>query len=140
MFSPRHAYAREWFRAGFFAALGAALLGVLALAVWHVSDAALAVATPFVVGLMLALLLDPLADKLERRGLKRMAAVGIVFGIFLLLLIGFGYVVIPALIAEAGTLQRSGPQALANITATVNHWLSLHPTSSARRCPRTWTR
>ena len=126
MFSPRHASSREWFRAGFFAALGAAILSLLALAAWHVSDAALAVATPFVVGLMLALLLDPLADRLERRGLNRMAAVGIVFGIFLLLLVGFGYVVIPALIDEAGKLKDSGPQALANIRTTVNGWLQTH--------------
>ncbi|MBV9852739.1 MAG: AI-2E family transporter [Armatimonadetes bacterium] len=126
MFSPRHASSREWFRAGFFAALGAAVLGLLALAAWHVSDAALAIATPFVIGLMLALLLDPLADKLERRGLKRMGAVGIVFGIFLLLLVGFGYIVIPALIDEAGKLKDSGPQALNNVRVTVNGWLTTH--------------
>ena len=115
MFSPRHATSREWFRAGFFAALGAAILGLLALAVWHVSDAALAIATPFVVGLMLALLLDPLADKLEGRGLRRMGAVAIVFGIFLLLLVGFFAIVVPALIREAGQLRGSGPDAVIKI-------------------------
>ena len=136
MFSPRHATSREWFRAGFFAALGAAILCLLALAVWHVSDAALAVSTPFVVGLFLALLLDPLADKLERRGLKRMGAVGIVFGIFLLLLVGFGYIVVPALIDEAGTLKNSGPQALGNIRAAVNLWLAHHKNFVGVKMPK----
>ena len=138
MFSPRHASSREWFRAGFFAALGAAILSLLALAAWHVSDAILGMAAPFVVGLMLALLLDPLADRLERHGMKRLGAVGIVFGIFLLLLVGFGAVVVPALINEAGTLKASGPQALANIRATVNFWLAHHKNFVGVKMPPTF--
>ena len=131
---------REWFRAGFFAALGAALLGLLALAVWHVSDATLAIATPFVVGLMLALLLDPLADRLERRGLRRMGAVGIVFGIFLLLLVGFFSIVVPALIDQAGTTQGQRP-AGAQPTSPPPSTSGCPTTtsSSASRCRRTWT-
>ena len=57
MFSPRHATSREWFRSGFFAALGVTVLGLLAYLTWQFSSAALAVCAPFVVGLMLALLL-----------------------------------------------------------------------------------
>lgn len=142
MFSPRHASSREWFRAGFFAALGAAILSLLALAAWHVSDAALAIAAPFVIGLMLALLLDPLADRLERRGLKRMAAVGIVFSVFLLLLVGFGYVVVPALIDQAGQLKDSGPQSLRgiqdNLRNIVNTWLQHHKHFAGVKMPQTY--
>lgn len=126
MFSPRHATSREWFRAGFFASLGVVVLGLLAYVTWQFSSAALAVCAPFVVALILALLLDPLADRLEKMGMPRLAAVGIVFSIFLLLVVGGGYVIIPALINEAGQLHNSGTQALNDIKSQITTWLLKH--------------
>ncbi len=126
MFSPRHATSREWFRSGFFAALGVAMLGLLALLVWQFAAGVLAVAAPFVIGLILALLLDPLADRLERRGMPRLAAAGLVFAIFLTLLVGFVSVVVPALINEAGQFRDSGKSAVTNLKAVVDAWLLAH--------------
>jgi predicted PurR-regulated permease PerM len=126
MFSPPYATAREWFRSGFFAALGVAVLALLALLLWQFASGVLAVAAPFVFGLLLALLLDPLADRLERRGLPRLAAIGIVFLGFLLLLVGFFVVIIPALVNEAGQLHDSGNNTIQNLRKTVNDWLIAH--------------
>jgi predicted PurR-regulated permease PerM len=126
MFSPPYATAREWFRSGFFAALGVAVLALLALLLWQFAAGVLAVAAPFVFGLLLALLLDPLADRLERRGMPRLAAVGIVFLGFLLLLVGFFVVIIPALVNEAGQLHDSGTGTIKSLKDTVNQWLNSH--------------
>jgi predicted PurR-regulated permease PerM len=138
MFSPRHATSREWFRAGFFAALGAAVLALVALVVWQFSAAALAICIPFVLGLVLAMLLDPLADRLEHRGMPRIVAVLIVFGTFLLLLVGFGYAVVPALINEAGQMKDSAPQALDNVRGVVNTWLQHHKRFAGVKMPATF--
>ncbi len=123
---PRAAARYEWLRAGFFSALGVALLALLALAAWRLSAAVLAVITPFVAATVLALLLDPIADRLERRGLSRAAAVGVVFGAFLLLLVGIGAIVVPVLIAQANQLAENGPQYVQKTRAYVDEFLAGH--------------
>jgi predicted PurR-regulated permease PerM len=123
---PRVAAAREWLRAGFFWALGVALLACLALAAWRLSRATLAVISPFVVAVVLALLLDPVADRLERRGLSRGGAVGAVFGAFVLLLGGIGALLVPALVGQASRLAENGPQYVQNLRAFVDEWLAGH--------------
>jgi predicted PurR-regulated permease PerM len=55
-----------------FFALGVALLALAALVTWRLTRATLAVISPFVVAMVLALLIDPIADRLERRGLVTM--------------------------------------------------------------------
>ena len=117
---------RRYIQAGFFFALGVILLALIALFAKRFTEATLAVSTPFAVGLMLALLLDPLADKLMKHGLSRIAASGLVFGIFLLLIIGFGWLAIPALIGEATALAQNGPTYIAGLQGTVNHFLAAH--------------
>jgi predicted PurR-regulated permease PerM len=126
MFLPRHATSREWLRAGFFAALGASLLCLLAWLLWQFASAVLVICAPFVVGLVLALLLDPLADFLERRGLPRFVAVSIIFAGFLLLLVGIGFVLVPALINEASKLRLSAPSDLDKVKVQVTDWLKSH--------------
>ncbi len=140
MFSPRHATSREWFRSGFFAALGVVVLGLLALLVWQFSLAVVAVAAPFVVGLILALLMDPLADRLERRGVPRLGAVGIVFGIFILLLVGFFSVVVPALIAEVGQLRNGAGAAVTGLTDHVTSWLQANPKIAGVKMPANYAK
>jgi predicted PurR-regulated permease PerM len=122
----RAAAAREWLRAGFFAALGVALLALAALVTWRLTRATLAVISPFVFAMVLALLLDPLADRLERRGLGRAAAVGVVFGGFVLLFAGLIALAVPPMIAQASQLAENGPQYVERFRSTVDEWLAGH--------------
>ncbi len=113
-------------RAGFYFALGVVLLLLLGLAARRFLEATLAVSLPFVLGLVLALLLDPLVDKLERRGMKRIAAVGIVFGGLLLVLVGAGVLLVPMLAQQASDLASNGPQYIAGIQTYTNNFLAHH--------------
>lgn len=123
---PRRAARVEWFRAGFFGALGVAVLALVALVVWRLGTATLSVLSPFVVGTVLALLLDPLADRLQARGLSRTGAVALVFGLFLLLVGGIAALAIPALIGQASQLAELGPQYVQRAREFVNTWLTEH--------------
>ena len=122
MLITRHTPPRDSVRTGFFFALGVILLAVLALATQRFAEATLAVITPFALGLMLALLLDPLVNQLLRRGLGRMPATGLVFAGFLLLIFGVGWLTIPALIAQAGDLAQNGPTYIAGVQDYVNQF------------------
>ncbi len=124
---PRNPVPRRYIQAGFYFSLGILLLTVLALVARRFAEATLSVISPFAVGLVLALLLDPLADTLMKRGLNRMAASGIVFGVFLLLIVGIGWISIPALIGEAGNLAQNGPTYISGLQSSVNHFLAVHP-------------
>ena len=59
---------------------------------------------PFVVGAIIAYLLNPGIDRLQRRGCARTHAIAIVFGAFLLVFVAAALLVIPALAAEAKAL------------------------------------
>jgi len=137
MLLSHRSFPKDCFRAGFFLTLGVVLAFVLALAARHFLLTALAICTPFVVGLVLALLLDPLADKLMRCGMGRMPAAGVVFGVFLLLLVGIGWLAIPALIAQVFDLIHNGPQYIASLQGYVNHLLVAHPKIGPFKMPAT---
>ena len=117
---------RDWFRAGFFAALGVAAALVLLLVSRRVLEAALEIATPFVLGTAFAMLLDPLADKLETRGMKRFAAAGLVFLGFLLIVVGVIAIAVPILSAQVAALEENGPKIIANLQDYVNEFLVHH--------------
>ncbi len=117
---------RDAVRTGFFFALGVVLLALLAVATRRFAEATLAVITPFALGLTLALLLDPLVDRLTRQGLGRGPASGLVFGLFLLLFVGIGWLTIPALIAQAGDLAQNGPTYVDGLRSSVNDFLQTH--------------
>jgi predicted PurR-regulated permease PerM len=123
---PRRDAPYLWLRAGFFYALGAALLGLLALVVWRLAAATLAVASPFVIAVVLALLLDPMAERLERRGMNRTVAAALIFGAFLLIFIALGIFIVPALIAQASQLAQDGPQYVERVRGAVNDFLTVH--------------
>ena len=112
---------RDYMRAGFYLALGVVLLVLLALVVRRFAEATLAVLAPFAVGLIFALLLDPLADKLTKRGLGRTPAVGLVFAAFLLVFVGIGWLTIPALIAQATDLSQNGPTYITGLQERAQH-------------------
>jgi predicted PurR-regulated permease PerM len=128
---------RHYVRAGFYLALGVILLVVLALVARRFAEATLAVLAPFAVGLILALLLDPLADKLSRRGLGRTPAVGVVFAVFLLVIVGLGWLTIPALIAQASDLSQNGPTYIAGLQDYTNKFLATHHKMGPFKLPGT---
>jgi predicted PurR-regulated permease PerM len=117
---------RRYVLAGFYFALGVVLLALLALSARRFAEATLDVISPFAVGLVLALLMDPLADRLMKRGLNRMAASGLVFGVLLLLIIGIGWLAIPALIAQAASLAQNGPVYISGLQDSINKFLTIH--------------
>lgn len=123
---------RRYVQAGFYFALGVVLLALLALFTRRFAEATLAVLTPFALGLVLALLLDPLADRLMRlrigrRQVSRTAAAGLVFLVFVLLIVGVAWLTVPALIAQAAALAQNGPTFIDGLRVRINDFLLAHP-------------
>ena len=84
---------------------------------------------PFVIGALIAYLLNPEIDRLERKGWRRTRAIGVVFGLFLLVFVLAALMVVPALTAEASDVVENYDvyvqkgQALAQQTrTTVEDW------------------
>ena len=59
---------------------------------------------PFVMGAVIAYLLNPGLDALQRRGWRRAQAIGVVFGVFLLIFVVLALLVVPTAAEQAGTL------------------------------------
>jgi predicted PurR-regulated permease PerM len=102
--------ARAWaaFRWGLFASLGAltVYLGLRALV------AAQGVLIRALIALFFAVSLDPAVRWLTRQGLRRGLAVAIIFGLTLLLVVGFMVSIIPGLVAQSQTLAADLPRYL----------------------------
>lgn len=79
----------------------ALLAGLLALWVLYRVRAIL---LPFVLGVIIAYILDPVTDQMEARGVPRTRAVGLIFLLFLLVVVLAAVVLIPAIVTEARTL------------------------------------
>ncbi|MFB4392987.1 MULTISPECIES: AI-2E family transporter [unclassified Pseudomonas] len=86
--------------------LGVALLGALLLYALH------NILSPFLVGILLAYLADPLVDRLERLGLSRTWGVVAVFGLFTLIFLALLLVLIPMLAKQLVRLYELAPQML----------------------------
>lgn len=71
-----------------------------------------AILSPFLVGIMLAYLADPLVDRLERAGLSRTWGVVVVFSLFGLVLLALLLVLIPMLAKQLVRLYELTPQML----------------------------
>ncbi len=82
----------------------AALAGFIA-ALWLLRDILL----PFVAGLVLAYLLAPVTDRLERLGLKRVLAALLIIGTFIVLLVILVILLAPILIGQLGGLAENLP-------------------------------
>src|ERR1700674_2285440 len=87
------------------AALWLATLGALVAVFWLLHDVLL----PFVAGMVLAYLFDPLANRLERLGLGRFVAAFVIIGFFLLFLIVVIILLAPILIGQLGGLADNLP-------------------------------
>jgi len=86
--------------------LGAALLIAVLLYSLH------NILSPFLVGILLAYLADPLVDRLERLGLSRTWGVVVVFSLFTLILLALLLVLIPMLAKQLVRLYELAPQML----------------------------
>ncbi len=92
----------------------------------RLGTAVLAVVTPFALAGVLALLLDPLVDRLELRGLSRMMGVALIFGTFLFLLVALILLVLPSLITQLTQLSHDGPAYVEKGRAFADNFLSHH--------------
>ena len=92
--------ARE--QAKYWSIAAVALFAVL----WALGDVIL----PFVLGAAVAYLLDPLADRLERWGLPRVAAVIVMTVAGLLLFVLLILLIIPTIVSQAAALFEAAPQ------------------------------
>ena len=78
---------------------------------------------PFLVGMALAYLGDPLVDRLEGLGAGRTTGVFIVFVVFLLMIVGVILVLLPILAQEIAALIQNIPQAIVLLQETTSPFL-----------------
>ena len=84
-------------------ALGALVLLALAYA-------ARSILTQFVVAIVLAMAAEPLVQAFERRGLRRGQAVGISFGLLVVVLVAFAYLMLAPFVDESTHFIHNAPQ------------------------------
>lgn len=93
-----------------------ATLGVLGGLVLGAAIGAITTILVYIVlALFVALGLDPIVRILERRGLKRGGAIGLVFGIFAVIVACFVVFVLPPIVVQLGEFVRSIPEAAADL-------------------------
>src|SRR6195952_1321879 len=101
------------FRIGFIATLGGLLAILLGLALSSIATILVYLAA----ALFIALGLDPIVRQLERRGLKRLPSITVVFVLFIALIIGVLFLVVPVVVTEGTALGTGLPQSLSNMAA-----------------------
>ena len=122
---------REAFLSGLFGALGVALAALALFIAYRFLETAVAVSTPFVAALVIALLCDPVVNKFQRhirftKG-KRAPAVALVFVLFLLGFIALIVLVVPSLIEQIGKLvEWVTGTGLNKLQGSVDDWLHSH--------------
>lgn len=79
--------------------------------------------TPFLVGMVLAYLGDPVVDRLETYKINRTVGVLIVFVVFLVLIVGVALVVVPMLVREVAGLIHDIPSGIAWLQEKASPWL-----------------
>ncbi len=82
---------------------------------WLLSDVIL----PFVLGAAIAYLLDPIADRLERLGLSRALATGVITALSILIFVLLALLIIPTLVDQATGLIEAAPQIATNLQSFV---------------------
>jgi predicted PurR-regulated permease PerM len=97
--------ARSPFRVGFTGALGVALAYMILQALVHVRQVLILV----VISAFLAIGLNPTVAWLERHGIPRKGAIGVVFAGVILFFIGFGFAVIPPVVNQTGQFAHELP-------------------------------
>ncbi len=77
---------------------------------------------PFVLGAAVAYILDPLADRLERRGFKRIWATVVIFALAILVFLLGLVVVLPMLIGQIIALVNAAPELYETFRAQIVEW------------------
>jgi predicted PurR-regulated permease PerM len=90
-------------------------LAVFVLLLWILSEVLL----PFIAGMALAYFLNPLADRLEARGMNRLAATLLVTGLFILTFVLIAIVVVPVLGSQLVSFIERVPEYLAQLQALI---------------------
>lgn len=88
---------------------------IFALMLWFLGDVLL----PFVIGGAVAYFLDPVADRLERLGLSRVAATGLIAIVSAVTFFIIILAVIPTLIRQATALVQIAPEAFSDLQAFI---------------------
>jgi predicted PurR-regulated permease PerM len=101
-------------------ALGLGLLALLILAIVLLRGILL----PFLVGMAMAYLLDPAADRLQRWGLGRTLATLVITASFTIVLLAVLLLVVPPLATQAAELAGNLPGYLERLRASVAPWVS----------------
>lgn len=81
-----------------------------------------AILGPFLAGFVIAYLLDPLTDRLERRGMARWLATTLVLGIFLAAITGLVLATAPIIQAQFNQLLASLPTIVDSVRPWVDEW------------------
>ncbi len=102
---------RSPFRVGFAAALGVAL----AYGVVQSLIAVRSVLVLLLIAAFLAIGLNPAVEAIERRGMRRSGAVGIVLLAVLAFFVGFGFAVVPPIVDQVGELADKAPDYVAQL-------------------------
>ncbi len=100
---------------------GLAMLALL-LFVWAFSGAV----TPFLAGMALAYFLDPLADRLEARGLSRLAATCVITALALAAAVAGALVLIPLLLDQLNQVIGAAPQYVAALRDFIERQGAVH--------------
>ena len=82
--------------------------------------------TPFLIGALLGYMGDPIADRLEHKGLSRTMSVVVVFGVFLSLMLTILVIVVPLLARQTVSFVHSIPETLAWIQGVILPWLQVN--------------
>jgi predicted PurR-regulated permease PerM len=93
--------------------------GLAALAVLLFFYAFSGAVTPFLAGMAIAYFLDPLADRLEARGLSRLAATVVITGLAVMVAALGSLLLVPLLIDQIGQVVRAAPQYIAALQSFV---------------------
>ncbi len=106
------------------------LAGILALTIWGLGwilKLLSPVLWPLAIAGVIAYLLDPVVDFLERKSVRRQRAIFLVFGAGLLLVAGFFASIVPRLIHETGDLVAAVPAYSRQIQTNLATWASQSP-------------
>lgn len=107
-----------------------AVIAVILVALWALGDVIL----PFVLGGAIAYVLDPIADRLERAGLSRVASVAVITLVTILTFIVMFLLVIPTLVQQTAQLIETAPDLFDRLqTALTNRFPDLMNESSTIR-------
>jgi predicted PurR-regulated permease PerM len=101
----------------------AALLHIVQILYRPMIAPVLDVLAPLSIALAIALLLDPTIDRLQKRGLSRGAAVGLVALLFLAFLVLLVSILMPILIRQAGELSKNVPEYWQKAEKSINGWM-----------------